>query len=534
MGAPTILVVEDEELVALDIERRLTPFGYAVITASSGEEAIKRANESRPDLVLMDIRLRGGMDGVDTAIGIRNTMDVPIIYLTAYVDEATVSRARVSEPYGYVLKPFDARELKATIDMALQRHWTDRLRREQEELQRFLADASARLAESLDCRTVVDRTADILVPRFADSCLICLREIDDFIDQRSVIYPDSRANGEPRQMDHGAIVEAVLASARLRIYGPGVDSEVLSAMLGREHLDALRREGLAPRSLLCVPLVARGRTLGAILMVSGRPDRRFGAGDVARAEDIARRLGMAIDNALLYREAQRAARLREEVLAVVAHDLRSPLSTILMRAEMLARGTAPPGTPEAIVRTTQRLNRLISDLLDAASIDAGRLPLERQTYSAAELALEAIDAVRPLAEEKAIVLQGALPDDRVRVICDRDRILQVLSNLIGNAIKFTPHAGAITVRAETYGAFARFAIRDTGPGMPPEQLPHLFERFWFAHAHREGTGLGLYIAKGIIEAHGGDISVESESGHGTTFFFTLPLASPAESHAPGP
>jgi signal transduction histidine kinase/CheY-like chemotaxis protein len=524
---PTILVVEDEQLVALDIEKRLEPLGYAVATASTGEEAVDRIRTLRPDLVLMDIKLNGGMDGIEAAQKVHAAMDVPVIYLTAYADEATLDRARMSKPYGYVLKPFDARELKATIEMALQRHWSDRHRRQREEMQRFLADTSAQLAESLDYHTVISRAADLIVPRFADSCLICLKQSSEAIPPFTLIRPAPHAELPPQPAEPESVVAQVLESARPQLYSSFSVSESLPKLLGREHLEALREQEITPESLLCVPLIARRRILGAFVFVSGRGDRRYGPFDLALAEDFAHRLSMAIDNALLYREAQRASHMREEDLAIVSHDLRNPLATILMRAQILARSSSAPGL-QAIVRTAHRMNRLIGDLLDAASLDAGRLSFERQAHSAGGLVHDAVETLRPLAEERSITLVEAPPNDGLTVLCHQDRIVQVLSNLIGNAIKFTPRGGQITVHVEPHENQVRFGVTDTGPGVPPDQIGHLFERFWRGQARREGAGLGLYIAKGIVEAHGGLIWVENNAGGGSSFSFTLPAAPPGQ------
>jgi signal transduction histidine kinase/CheY-like chemotaxis protein len=534
MNGARILVVDDEQLVALDIERRLAPLGYAVAAASSGEEAIERVTTEKPDLVLMDVKLSGAIDGIEAARRIRDVLDVPVIYVTAYADQSTLDRARGSEPYGYILKPFDARELKAAIEMALQRHFRDLYRKEQEALQRFLADASAQLAESLDYRTVVMRAAELITPRRAESCMVCLKEDQSSVPPVLLIHPGSEIDAGLSDAERGSVVAAVVDGSGSQIHPSIVDP---SKVLGPRHREILREHGLVPESLMCVPLIGRGRTLGAILFVSARPGRHYSDSDLTLAEDLAHRLVMAIDNALLYREAQRALRLREEVMAVVSHDLRSPLGAILMRAEMLVRGAAPSESARAIVRSAHRMNRLIGDLLDAASIDAARLSLTCREESAGALASEAVDALRPLAQEKSITLEAVVPTEVARASCDHDRILQVLGNLIGNAIHFTPNGGVVTVGAERRGAQIRFTVSDTGPGVPASNVPHLFERFWRAEARRDGAGLGLYIAKGLVETHGGRIGLDLDAreGGGATFFFTLPSAAPAPlDQAPGP
>jgi signal transduction histidine kinase len=194
----------------------------------------------------------------------------------------------------------------------------------------------------------------------------------------------------------------------------------------------------------------------------------------------------------------------------------------MLRAQMLPEHEGRP-SPRTIIRIAEQMNRLIGDLLDAAAIDAGRLAIDREPRDAAELASDAIEMLRPLAEHDSISVEQPPVPEPVRVSCDRDRIVQVLGNLIGNAIKFTPTGGSITVTVARDASNVRFAVADTGPGIPPEQLAHLFERFWRAPGNAPGVGLGLYIAKGIVEAHGGRIWVESQVGRGSTFSFTLPV-----------
>jgi PAS domain S-box-containing protein len=227
---------------------------------------------------------------------------------------------------------------------------------------------------------------------------------------------------------------------------------------------------------------------------------------------------------------RRAVRAREEVLGVVAHDLRNPLNTILLQLERLCLPGKHSERPsqqvlERMQKTAMRMNRLIQDLLDVVRIDAGALTLERAPVPAARsLLTELVEAQRELASEASLELhldvKGELPD----LWADHDRLLQVLENLVGNAIKCTKPGGDITVGAAMKGSEVVFWVADTGIGIPAENLPTLFDRFWQGRrADRRGAGLGLAIAKGIIEAHGGRIWVESQLGVGTTFFFTVPV-----------
>ena len=529
---PTILVVEDERLVALDIQTRLTELGYVVVTASSAEEATELAVELRPDLILMDVKLGDGPDGIEAAQRIREVLDVPFIYLTAYADDSTLDRARATKPYGYLLKPFNVRELRATIEMSLQRHWTDRYERVQDELQRFLADATTRLAESLEYQTVVGRAMDLLIPRWADSCLLCLKA-GEHIPALSLIHPEPSAAEAPTSAE-GSVVASVLRDGEPLLHETIPDSASLAELLGRRHLSVLRSRQILPRSLLCVPLRARERILGAILLVSAGHNHRYDRVDLEWAQNFARRFSMAIDNALLYRQEQRALAMREEVLAVVSHDLRNPLFAILMSASTLAEEPTAPPELRVIRRAAQRMDRMTRDLLDAASIDAGHLSLEQEECSATSLLGEAVEGLRPLAEKKSLALVIRPIHEEALVLCDRDRIIQVLGNLIGNAIKYTPAEGSISVWADSNGSQTRFYVADSGPGIPSAQCSHLFERFWRGETRQKGAGLGLFIARGIVEAHHGSIGVASAVGQGSTFYFQLPSAPSASAVAGSP
>lgn len=228
-------------------------------------------------------------------------------------------------------------------------------------------------------------------------------------------------------------------------------------------------------------------------------------------------------------EALRAAiRAREEVLAVVSHDLRNPLGAVHMSAGVLARKLSPDRRVrkhvETIQRSASRMDHLIGDLLDMASIQVGRLAVERKPENPDLLVTEAILSHEPSAKEKGVsIVRRVCGLQGWCLSCDRERILQVLGNLIGNAIKFCRVADVITIHGELVGKDARLSVCDTGPGIPEDELPHVFEPYWSAQRHaKKGTGLGLYISKGIVEAHGGHLWVESKSGGGAAFHFTLP------------
>lgn len=231
----------------------------------------------------------------------------------------------------------------------------------------------------------------------------------------------------------------------------------------------------------------------------------------------------------LYRQALSAAQAHEEVLTVVAHDLRNPLAVILMRSRRLAelgcsaqRGGELQTIANSILRNVQSMQRLIADLLDESRIKTGHLSVECAGHSLAQL-LGDISELRPLAQQKRISIALKLPTRERVVYCDRVRVSQVLGNLVANAIRFSPESSTITVSAEECNGGVLFSVGDEGAGIAGELLPHIFDRFWQSRPNQqEGLGLGLYITKGIVEAHGGQISVCSQLGVGSTFSFSIP------------
>jgi phosphoserine phosphatase RsbU/P len=235
--------------------------------------------------------------------------------------------------------------------------------------------------------------------------------------------------------------------------------------------------------------------------------------------------------------AEGAVRARDEVLRVVSHDLGNSLSAVKIHAVVLGRVLGLRGEPleeevgtriEAIKDLVLQMNRLRQDLLDIASIEAGHLSIEPSTQEVSALLDSALQTLRDRLEEKAIRLEVKVEEETPPVLADRGRVLQVLGNLLGNAAKFTPDEGRITVRADRVGGMVRFSVSDSGMGIAPEHLPHIFDRFWkMKSGNPGGTGLGLAIARGIVEAHGGSIEARSRQGQGTTLTFTLPAAEAA-------
>ncbi len=230
--------------------------------------------------------------------------------------------------------------------------------------------------------------------------------------------------------------------------------------------------------------------------------------------------------------ARQAVATRDELMGIVAHDLRNPLSTIALKATLLRRrGESEKARAEAesIERMTRRMEHLITSMLDSATLESGRLSMSPERLDVGALLKDAAEMFGNLATHRQLGLERreAVPPD-LAVQVDRNRVLQVFSNLLGNAIKFTPDGGQVVIAADLQGESVRFGISDSGPGIAREHLPHLFDRFWKHETNgKKGTGLGLFIARGIVEGHGGRIWTESHPGHGATFWFTLPVAASA-------
>ena len=231
-------------------------------------------------------------------------------------------------------------------------------------------------------------------------------------------------------------------------------------------------------------------------------------------------------------EAQRAVDAREDLLSIVSHDLRNPLSTVVLCASMIRRmaphdeqGKATQKQAAAILRAAGQMNRMVSDLLDLSRIETGTpLSVELARRDGVAIVREAVESLSPLAHSRQLKLEGRLPDAPLQLMCDVDRIQQVLSNLVGNAIKFTKEGGTIEVEVSQVGAEIVFSVQDTGVGIASQSLPHIFDAYWQVETTRKGIGLGLAVAKAIVEAHDGRMWAVSEEGRGSTFFFALPAA----------
>jgi len=420
---------------------------------------------------------------------------------------------------------------------AVVRDVTEQKRTENE--QRFLAAVGPVLATTLDYEETLSRIAEMATQGLADFCVV------DLVDEKGEVRRVRIVSRDPAKVwicealqripfDQGPppIVRLALESAQPYLLPRLTPEDVERLAATAAHLPLLIAAEL--QSLMVIPLIAAGRLLGAISFLSATPSHLYGPDDLRMARELAQRAALAVDSARLYRAAQRASQLRDEVLAIVAHDLRNPLSLILMEARILGSNWQGPerrkrAPAEVIEDAASRMNRLIEDLLDVTRIDAGQLTIERVRLASAKIVSDAVDGHRVLASSRSIELRLEMAQDLPEILADRDRLLQVFDNLIGNAVKFTAPGGCITVGAALRDTDVLLWVGDTGSGIAIEDQPHVFDRFWQARlSRRTGAGLGLAIVKGIVEAHGGRVWFESAPGRGSTFSFTVPTAPTAQ------
>jgi signal transduction histidine kinase len=573
-----ILVVEDSATQAAALAHLLEQEGYDVVVARAGERAMELVRDDRFDLVLSDV-VMPDISGYDVARRVKadpKLRDLPVVLLTSLNDPLAIVRGVASGADSYVTKPYLPERLLARVRAAIDRPrraadavpavpvdvtllgssftiaadtehilglvvlsyedlmLTSAAVRAAEQRARFLAEAGELLSASNDGDQVLKDLARLAVPSIADVCIVDALNEDGSLRRVEVVRSDSSMDQLAASLETPMLDGTLPLSTRVSPQRTFLDFPDVTTGEG----GALTALGV--RCFISAPLMARGETLGALILVSTSRDRTYGDHDLDLATDLARRAALAVDNARLYQQAQQATRARDDVLGIVSHDLRNPLNTINMAATFLLdiigpMGlTIPGGVPDAppmslppkleiIVRAVKRANSLIEDLLDVTRIDAKRLAVDPVMVDGQSLLDEALADAGSVTSNADIAVTYGWEGEAARVSADRGRIFQVFSNLIGNAIKFTPKGGRIDVRGRMTGDEAVFTIADTGAGIPSENLPHLFDRFWQAReTRRAGAGLGLYIAKGIIEAHGGRLWVESALGVGTTFSFTLP------------
>ena len=539
-----LLVIDDDDVDRMAVLRALRQSGLSSeISEAIDFESASQAILARTfDCVISDFHLPGG-DGLQILDLARKADNgVPFVFLTGQGDEAlavdlmkrgaadylskqqlTPERLAVSLQHATRLFAADRRAKDATAALARQAEQLARLAGATVRIHGTLSLDETMAAVTFEARTLIG--AHVATTRL-------ITESGELESSLTMSVSDKYSEWHRRRSEpppSGVESLALRSDAITRM-----SHTELEATAAWQELRARPPPDRVPlRGLLAAPLVHRdGRRLG-VIQVSDRNEGDFNAGDEAILVHLAQSASVAIENARLYREANQATRARDEMVAIVSHDLRNPLNTIALTTSLLrgmlreaaAQNSQITATLDRSQRSVVRMKRLIEDLLETSQIEAGRLAVAPQPERAESLVVDAIESVASIAHEKGCTLIPGTVEESLTVLADRHRILQVFGNLLGNAIKFTPSGGTITVSATRAAGCAVFEVSDTGAGIESASLPHLFDRFWKAvEASREGAGLGLYIARGIVEAHDGSIAAESAIGKGTRISFRLPLA----------
>jgi signal transduction histidine kinase len=533
-----ILVVDDDDVDRMAVKRALKSTGLeaTVTEAENAEAALAMLDKHVFDCTLLDYRMPGS-DGLEVVRRAREKGSlVPFIMLTGFGDEQTAVELMKAGAADYIPKSsLTAERLALSLRGVLRVHQAEieaskadfELRRYAMQL-RSVAQAAIEINSTLAVDAMLQATTEnarrILSARYAETRLtVDAQPSGSELEGQQAMW---RASAPDEEQELTSWADAT------RDEMPGITPEILALLAANPDGPLPQIPGFKVPNTITADLMGRdGKTLGTLQLWDKKDAAEFDEVDEAILTQLAQLAAVALENARLFRAAQDATRARDDLVAIVSHDLRNPVHTISMAASFLLE-IAPANDRriqarrqlEVIQRSASRANRLIQDLLDVAKIQAGGLAVDPIPVDVKSLINEAAESATPLASAAHLTVACAPPEKPISVATDRERVLQVFANLIGNAIKFTPKGGQISILACHENDVVRFTIADTGPGIPPEHLDHVFDRYWQAKSTAKlGAGLGLSIAKGIVEAHGGRIWVESPPGSGAQFNFTLPV-----------
>ena len=408
--------------------------------------------------------------------------------------------------------------------------------RESEARERFLTHVSEVMSAHLDYGNALNALVELMVPALADVCFFAEIAEDDVLHRIAWKHADAGQNKWLGEKIMSGVAKRTRSSVAQRLrqgmpeFVPEVNDEWLAAVAtSPEHDRFLREQGL--RSLIRIPIRDGNHLIGVLTLARTTDERPYTDADLNLAVSIGERLTSALRNARLYSELQQALRARDDVTSVVSHDLRNPVHTVLMASSLLldtgdALDTATRQKNLAVIhRSAESMSRLLQDLLDVTKAESGTFAVEAAPTDVGSILNSTLEQFRLQSVERGIELSSDISANLPQAPADAARVAQVLSNLFANALKFTPKGGVVRLSAAQVGSEIVVSVADNGVGIAPENVGQVFNRFWRANrASRAGAGLGLAIAKSIVEAHGGRIWVESTEGKGTTFQFTLPTS----------
>ncbi|MEJ2559815.1 MAG: ATP-binding protein [Anaerolineae bacterium] len=543
-----VLVVEDSpELTSFLVNTLLPHYGYRSVSATTGAQALHIINQQHPDVVLMDIELPD-VNGLDLVERLRQQgIKTPVIVTTAFGSEETAVRAFRLGVRDYLIKPYTADQVAAAIEDAL---YLSRLEEEKErltqQLQRRVQELTVLERIGRSVAAVLD--LDTLLNRVVEASVFITQADEGFLllldPETNEPYLRAAKNLEEDQVRllHLKVKDNLLR----QVLRTGLPLSLGNVEDASSNLKVAT--GYSVQSLLYVPLVAQDKVVGVLSVDNRTTPRTFSQNDVERLSALANYAVIALQNAWLheslkahaaqveatYVELKELSQIKTQFVQDISHELRVPLTFIKGYVDLLREGAfGEVGLEQLepldiIAERTERITQLVSDMLTLQRLESEGIGLAQVNLT--EIAHAAIDGARAAAQRAGLVIEEKGPDTLPTIVGDPDQLPRVFDNLLSNAIKFSPDGGLVTVRIHEEQNQVNVYISDTGIGISPENLEHLFSRFYRANEsegkHIAGTGLGLSIVKAIVEAHGGHVSVQSQEGQGSTFSFSLPKAGP--------
>ncbi len=551
-----ILLVDDRPENLLAYRAILGELDLDIRFAANGDEALKAILGHDFALILLDVNMPG-MDGFETARFIRGrkqSSHTPIIFLTAFPDEVHAARGYAHGAVDYLQTPVVPEVLRAKVRVfvelfrlteQIKRQGEERLAFEHERMRRaaaeeansrlrFLARVSEIVGRSLDYDTTARDLVRLTVPTLGDQAVVARWEEIDTGDWQIVEAIAKNGGVAVAESDSLDALPDELASAIRQ--SQSKQSPTACRPLRGTPADA------GPR-LIVLPLEGQKSTFAVLGLLRGLESRPFSADDLTLAEALASRAAMALENARLYKDLERADRQKNEFLSMLAHELRNPLAPIRTAVDVLRlKGEGHSEIEwarEIINRQTSHLVRLVDDLLDVSRITGGKIRLDLEAVDAASIVAAAVETSRPLIEELSQQITVSLPDEPVWIRCDRVRLAQVLANLLNNAAKYTQRGGTIQLEVERSGDDAVFRVRDNGIGISADMLPKVFELFTQVERSIDrsqgGLGVGLTVVKRLVEMHGGKVEAASKGpNRGSEFTVRIPaIEAPLEAETTG-
>lgn len=401
---------------------------------------------------------------------------------------------------------------------------------------RYLAEASRVLSSSLDYKTTLSAIASLAVPHIGDWCSIEILGEKGEIEQVAVAHKDPKKvkwakairKSDPIDMNAPSGVANVIRTGKPELYRSIPDEMLVKVARDEKHLKLMRSIGF--KSVIVVPLSIQTKPIGAITLVTTETNRNYNAADLAMAEELATRASVAIENARLYKGSQDAITLRDDFISVASHELKTPVTSVKMFTQVLKKHSEQIGDTKAVTALSKmdkqinKLTELIYDLLNVSKIQAGRMEFREEWFDFDKGVKELVDILQQSESKHTIKVLGST---KKKVLGDEERIGQVINNLVSNAVKYSPKADKVIIRLKSDKNNVYVAVEDFGIGMHNDHLNRIFERFYRVYDTTDktfpGLGIGLYISSEIVKRHGGKLSVESNVGKGSTFYFSIAI-----------